>query len=143
VFSGVPVYGGNTFSRPSAGGGGLGDPLERNPKLVLEDVIDGYVSVVGACRDYGVVIEPIDAEIDEWRIDLPATERERARIRAERGSWLDEDAEQVAERLRKAEITISDAIRRYGVICDWDTGELLARSTEQFRAAMRLRARRL
>ena len=142
VFSGVRLHGGDTFWRPSAGGGGLGDPLERDPKLVLEDVIDGYVSVAGARNDYGVVVEPIDIEIDEWRIDLPATERERAQIRADRGSWLDEDAEQVAERLRKAEITISDAIRRYGVICDWDTGELLPRSTEQFRAAMRLRARR-
>jgi N-methylhydantoinase B len=141
VFSGVPVHAGDTFWRPSAGGGGLGDPLERDPKRVLEDVIDGYVSVAGACRDYGVVIEPIDAEIDEWRIDLLATERERARIRAERASWLNEDAEQVAERLRRKEITISDAIRRYGVICDWDTGELLARSTEQFREALRLRAR--
>ena len=142
LFSGIPVHAGDTFWRPSAGGGGLGDPLERDPKLVLEDVIDGYVSVAGARSDYGVVVEPIDPEIDEWRIDLPATERERAHIRAERGSWLDEDAEQVAQRLRKAEITISDAIRRYGVICDWDTGELLPRSTEQFRAAMRLRAPR-
>jgi N-methylhydantoinase B len=106
-------------------------------------VIDGYVSVAGARSDYGVVVEPIDAEIDEWRIDLAATERQRADIRAERGSWLDEDAEQVAQRLRKAEITISDAIRRYGVICDWDTGELLPRSTEQFRAAMGLRAPRV
>jgi N-methylhydantoinase B len=143
LFSGVPVHGGDTFWRPSAGGGGLGDPLERDPKLVLEDVIDGYVSVVGARSDYGVVIEPIDIEIDEWRIDLPATERERAQIRTERGNWLDQDAEQVAERLRKGEIMVSDAIRRYGVICDWDTAELLPRSTEQFRAAMRLRARRL
>jgi N-methylhydantoinase B len=38
------------------GGGGFGNPLERDPRAVLADVIDGYVSVVAARRDYGVVV---------------------------------------------------------------------------------------
>jgi N-methylhydantoinase B len=47
------------------GGGGWGDPLERDPRLVREDVIDEYVSLEGARRDYGVVLDPGTLEIDE------------------------------------------------------------------------------
>ena len=32
-------------------GGGYGEPLERDPELVLGDVLDGYVSIEGARRD--------------------------------------------------------------------------------------------
>ncbi len=39
----------------SQGGGGLGDPLDRDPALVEQDIADGLVSVAGARRDYGVV----------------------------------------------------------------------------------------
>jgi len=46
----------------TAGGGGWGDPLERDPEKVLEDVIDGYVSLKSAEEIYGVVI--IDGKID-------------------------------------------------------------------------------
>jgi N-methylhydantoinase B len=51
------------------GGGGWGDPLERDPAKVLDDVWDEYVSVEGARRDYGVVITGslagMDLEVDE------------------------------------------------------------------------------
>ncbi len=49
----------------SAGGGGWGDPLERETSAVLQDVLDEYVSVEGAARDYGVVIESEFMTIDE------------------------------------------------------------------------------
>ena len=139
VFSGVPVGPGDRFSRPSAGGGGLGDPLDRDPALVLEDVIDGYVSPEGARRDYGVVMEAVDPEVDDWRVDAAATAAERARIRTARAAWLEEDPEAVAARLRAGEIGVTEAVRRHGVICDWDTMRVLPRTTEQFRAAMRRR----
>lgn len=42
------------------GAGGFGDPRKRNPKKVLNDVLDGYVSVKKAVEDYGVVIERDD-----------------------------------------------------------------------------------
>lgn len=35
------------------GGGGFGDPAGRSPDAIGEDVLDGYVSVEGARRDYG------------------------------------------------------------------------------------------
>src|SRR5262249_14228781 len=37
------------------GGGGYGDPLARPPELVLQDVVDGYVSIGAAEREFGVV----------------------------------------------------------------------------------------
>jgi N-methylhydantoinase B len=40
----------------TAGGGGWGDPFEREPERVLRDVRDGYVTIEGAARDYGVVV---------------------------------------------------------------------------------------
>ena len=48
---------GDVFHHVSAGGGGSGSPLERDPALVLEDVLDGKVSVEAARERYGVVIE--------------------------------------------------------------------------------------
>ena len=47
---------GDVFHHVSAGGGGSGSPLERDPALVLEDVLDGKVSVEAARERYGVVV---------------------------------------------------------------------------------------
>ncbi|WP_172329797.1 hydantoinase B/oxoprolinase family protein [Mangrovicoccus sp. HB161399] len=47
----------------SAGGGGRGSPLEREPWRVLLDVERGYVSEAAACADYGVVLR--DGAVDE------------------------------------------------------------------------------
>ena len=47
----VDVGPGDLFTRPSAGGGGFGDPLERDPEAVVEDVADGYVTIERACVD--------------------------------------------------------------------------------------------
>ncbi len=47
------------------GGGGWGNPLERDPKLVLEDVLDEYVSLESARRDYGVVIDKTAMTVDD------------------------------------------------------------------------------
>ena len=45
-------------------GGGYGDPLERVPRLVLDDVRDGYFGIEAARADYGVVITD-SLELDE------------------------------------------------------------------------------
>ncbi|NOX33103.1 MAG: hydantoinase B/oxoprolinase family protein [Deltaproteobacteria bacterium] len=52
----------------SAGGGGYGNPFERDPKAVEQDVQYGFVSIEKAEFDYGVIIEP-----DSLKLDLPAT----------------------------------------------------------------------
>ena len=55
----------NDSVRSIAGGGcGYGHPLEREPEMVREDVINGYVTINGAAQDYGVVINPGNFEID-------------------------------------------------------------------------------
>jgi N-methylhydantoinase B len=65
------------------GGGGWGDPLERDPQAVLDDVWDEYVSPEGAEREYGVVITG-SLEDMTLALDVDATERLRARRRDER-----------------------------------------------------------
>ena len=57
----------------TGGGGGYGASKERPPAEVLADVIDGYVTVDGARRDYGVVIDPERLAVDE-----AATQAERS-----------------------------------------------------------------
>jgi N-methylhydantoinase B len=48
----------------TGGGGGWGAPEEREPERVLQDVLDGFVTVEGARRDYGVVIDSATMKID-------------------------------------------------------------------------------
>jgi N-methylhydantoinase B len=56
----------------TASGGGWGDPLERDPQMVLADVVSERESIDHARREYGVVIDP-----ELLRIDSAATERLR------------------------------------------------------------------
>ena len=49
----------------AGGGGGYGNPLERDIEAVRRDVINGYVSPEKARQDYGVVIDPQTSEVDE------------------------------------------------------------------------------
>lgn len=55
------------------GGGGWGDPLQREPERVLRDVRDGVVSPEAARSHYGVVIDT-----DQWVIDEAATAAARS-----------------------------------------------------------------
>ena len=59
---------GDRISFVSAGGGGYGDPFERDPKAVERDVQYGYVSIERAKQDYGVIIDP-----ESLKLDLDAT----------------------------------------------------------------------
>jgi len=63
---------GDRISFISAGGGGYGNPFERDPKEVERDVKYGYVSIEKAKQDYGVIIGP-----DSETLDLDATQRLR------------------------------------------------------------------
>jgi N-methylhydantoinase B len=140
VFSNVPIVAGDMFTRPSAGGGGYGDPLERDPDHVCEDIADGYVSIDRALKDYGVVIREIDADLSEYEVDRESTAAARTRMAAARRGWLEEDAASVAERYRAGELDVLDLVRHYGVILDWGTGELLPKTTVTFRAMLQRRS---
>lgn len=140
IFSDVPIGQGDIFSRPTAGGGGFGDPLERDPALVVEDVKDDYVSVTRAATDYGVVIRTIDAELCDYEVDPAATSALRAKLRTERVAMARIDPEIVAARFRSGEIDALDAVRHHAVILDWGTGDLLPESTRQFREVFERRS---
>lgn len=139
LFSGVPLQQGDTVQRPSAGGGGLGDPLKRDIQSVLSDVVEGYVSVERAKKDYGVVVHVVDIDLDEYKIDENATLAERARIASHRKEWLNEDAEKIAALYRDKKLNMLDLIRQYGVIVDWGSGELLPKTTAEFREMLKRR----
>jgi N-methylhydantoinase B len=136
-FSGMRMASGDEVWRPSAGGGGLGDPLARDPQLVLEDVRDGYVSRERAAKDYGVQIRK---DGGTYELDQAATTRLREEIRSARKSWLAEDPELVRQKWVDGELDLLDTIRRYGVIINLRTKELLPRTTEQFRNMLQRRA---
>ncbi len=71
---------GDVFRHEHAGAGGWGDPLERDPMLILRDVRNELVSARAACDDYGVAIDT-----EGWTVDEAATQRLRAEMRAARG----------------------------------------------------------
>lgn len=65
----------------TTGGGGWGDPLEREPEWVLRDVVQAKVSVAAARESYGVVIVERDGD---YTLDEGATTKLRAGLRAAR-----------------------------------------------------------
>ena len=71
---------GDVFRHELPGGGGWGDPLDRDPSNVLSDVRNEYISVDGANCDYGVVIDT-----STWIVDLVATQNLRESRRRSRG----------------------------------------------------------
>ncbi|MEJ8857557.1 hydantoinase B/oxoprolinase family protein [Variovorax robiniae] len=72
---------GELYEAVLAGGGGWGDPLEREPAAVLEDVIDGKVTLEAAQRDYGVCLDAGGKHVDD-----DATETRRAEMREARSA---------------------------------------------------------
>ena len=56
---------GDVVTIDAPGGGGYGNPLERDPEMVASDVMEGYVGLESARTDYGVAINPETYEVDE------------------------------------------------------------------------------
>jgi N-methylhydantoinase B len=61
----VALKAGETVIVRRPGGGGYDDPFKRPAERVLEDIFNGYVSVDGAQRDYGVVVDPVTLTVDD------------------------------------------------------------------------------
>jgi N-methylhydantoinase B/oxoprolinase/acetone carboxylase alpha subunit len=55
---------GDVLYHRQPGGGGVGEPLERDPRIVAEDVRNDRVSAAAAREQYGVVVEPGSLAID-------------------------------------------------------------------------------
>jgi len=93
------VFKGDVYRHELAGGGGWGDPLERDPKAVLRDVRNELLSAEKARRDYGVIVD-----VAAWKVDVAATERLRGEMRQARGgrplpkiAWQDPETALAAE----------------------------------------------
>jgi N-methylhydantoinase B len=75
--SSFPVEPGDVLMMESSGGGGFGDPLERDPGTVIADLAEGYVTAAAAEAVYGVVLR-------EGTVDHEATAARRTALRAAR-----------------------------------------------------------
>lgn len=78
----LTVAAGDVLMVITASGGGYGDPLERDPELVRQDVWNERVSIDAAAWLYGVVIDP-----DTFEVDEAATEKARGTRAAD---WPDD-----------------------------------------------------
>ena len=58
---------GQVLANNTGGGGGWGNPFERDPALVAKDVRNGFVSVEAAEQDYGVAVDPATFSVDTAR----------------------------------------------------------------------------
>jgi len=67
----------------ASGGGGYGDPLERDIEKVKEDVKDEFVSLISARENYGVVLDA-----NTYEVDYQATQELRDKLRRERKEEL-------------------------------------------------------
>jgi N-methylhydantoinase B len=63
----------------TAGGGGWGDPLERDPAMVSRDALEEFISAPAAREEYGVVFDP-----DSFNVNLEETRKLREQMRAAR-----------------------------------------------------------
>jgi len=86
----------DVISWQTAGAGGIGDPMKRSPQAVLRDVRNELVSIEGAARDYGVVIDP-----KKLVLDLAATEKLRRRGGASKGTRARNKTKRAVRSFRK------------------------------------------
>ena len=78
-FSDVRLAAGDRIRTVTSGGGGYGDPLDRETDRVATDVRQGFISPALAGEEYGVVCS------DDGTVDEAATDRLRGEMRAEVG----------------------------------------------------------
>ena len=79
---------GDAVTIDAAGGGGCGNPLEREPERVERDVMEGYVSLEKAREDYGVIIDRKTLRLDE-----EATRKLRESLRGRLFGWLNSETQ--------------------------------------------------
>jgi N-methylhydantoinase B len=72
------LHDGDVVQFRGGGGGGVGDPLLRDPKRVARDVCDGYISPASAADAYGVVLE------SNLEPDVNGTQQRRSDMRRDR-----------------------------------------------------------
>jgi 5-oxoprolinase (ATP-hydrolysing) len=81
-FTNQRLLAGEAIEITTPNSGGYGDPVERDPKLVLDDVLDGFTSMEQALEIYRVAIDP-----NTTTLDLEATEALRRGVPAQVPGW--------------------------------------------------------
>ena len=71
----LPLEAASVVTTYTGGGGGFGDPLERDPDHVRQDALAGFVTREGAERDYGVILD------EQLEVDSGATASRREEMR--------------------------------------------------------------
>jgi N-methylhydantoinase B len=99
---------GDVVEFEGSSGGGFGDPLDRDPELVLTDIQSGLVSVAQADSDYGVVVR-------NGAVDVRATEKRRADRPAPSADLMDVGPERRAYELIWSDEVVSEMIRLLAV----------------------------
>ena len=120
------------------GGDGLGDPLERRPESVEEDLNGDFLLPRLAASVYAV--EASQDEDGNWRVDAEATERRREQARETRGErarpvreWMEEQRERIAAHADGAGEFIHPIQRMYA-----ESMRLSERWAKEFRTFWRL-----
>ena len=90
--------------------------------------------------DYGVVSKEVDGDLCKYEVEEAETAKLREHIRENRVAWARSDPEEIAEKYRRGEINSMDAVRRYAVILDWETGDPLPKTIAQFRESFERRS---
>lgn len=107
----------DVFAFYPPGGGGYGDPLDRDPEAVLADVLNGAVSLAGARRYYGVAIA-------DGAVDAAATQALRLARRRER---LDDREPVASGQAEGSAAPGSTAVANAGAAGAGSAGQLIAR----------------
>lgn len=121
--NGTSLQAGDVFEIRVGGGGGYGDPIQRDPQLVVRDILNGWVSADAARQIYGVVI------IGEGTHDRVATDAARQKIRAERGRWVRPTSTQTGIAVRHSSGAADRMVHEYIVATERD-GELVLACSE-------------
>jgi N-methylhydantoinase B/oxoprolinase/acetone carboxylase alpha subunit len=108
--TGVPFKAGEYIELREPNAGGYGDPLDREPELVREDVLDDFTTVELARDAYGVIFR----DERSLEVDTEATGRRRAELRASRdgGGSLNELFDRAEGRLLPSVSAVSEAGNR-------------------------------
>ena len=133
--TGHTINAGDVVVLESAGGGGFGDPLTRDPERVARDVGAGYVSADRARQGYGVVLTPAG------RVDETATAAQRERLKNSRRGWpvsADERDAYEGKRGKHRVLRMSPALAREVSLQTDDLIEMLGRHPAPLRAWIRI-----
>jgi N-methylhydantoinase B len=133
--TGHAITAGDVVVMQSAGGGGFGDPLARDPERARRDVGAGYVSRARAREGYGVILTA------SGDVDAAATAAQRTRLAAARRRWpvvADEREAYEGERGRHRVLRLSPALAGTLGVAARDLVELLGRHPAPLRAWVRV-----